>query len=94
MEYREKLTKVIRCKGKRHQMLKAVEELNELGTAIAKYLNLPNAVYETSVTEEMADVEIMLEQMKIILCNGEDVAEVKADKITRTLLRLGIKEDE
>ncbi len=57
--------RAIRHFGERHQMLKLVEELNELGAAIMKY------VLEThgrlNVLEEVADVEILLKQMRLIL---------------------------
>lgn len=51
--------------GRTGQILKAIEELGELSTALSRALN---GISRTSreVDTEIADVEIMLEQLKII----------------------------
>lgn len=67
--------------GADHQMVKAMEELSELSVAIAKYMECTGDVdarardfLRENVSEEMADVEIMLAQLKIMLENSGEVA--------------------
>jgi NTP pyrophosphatase (non-canonical NTP hydrolase) len=67
--------------GKDNQCIVAIEELSELQKEICKYLrglgNIEN------LAEEIADVEIMLEQLKIIYACDSLVAEKKDYKINR-----------
>lgn len=66
--------------GERHQMIKAVEELGELQTALARLLGTeaeiysPEATYKDylydNVQEEIADVEILLLQLRMIFDDG------------------------
>lgn len=51
--------------GPAHQINKAVEELGELTQALMRYQNGEPVI--GNVAEEIADVEIMIEQVKIIL---------------------------
>lgn len=51
--------------GAEHQIRKAAEELGELIQALMRYGNGEPVI--GNVCEEIADVEIMLEQLKIIL---------------------------
>lgn len=51
--------------GVEHQIKKAAEELGELIQALMRYSNGEPVI--GNVCEEIADVEIMLEQIKIIL---------------------------
>ena len=62
--------------------MKAIEELGELIRAIARADDPDN------IAEEMADVEIMLEQLKIILGNDADVERWTAKKLQRLNQRL------
>lgn len=64
------------------QRMKAIEELGELIRAIARADDPDN------IAEEMADVEIMLAQLKIILGNDADVERWKAKKLQRLNQRL------
>ena len=50
--------------GRDHQILKAVEELNELATALLHFRQGKVGVID--VVGEIADVEIMVEQLKLI----------------------------
>ena len=59
--------------------------------ALAKYSNLSCGDYIRSVTEEMADVEIMLEQLKVIFNNKNMVMRARDYKLKRTLKRYAIK---
>lgn len=79
--------------GVENQILKCVEELNELGQALCKVnsRDTNKALATKSVIEEIADVEIMLEQIKLILGIEEsDVKKMKSYKLHRTVRRYGI----
>lgn len=75
--------------GRIHQITKAVEELGGLSQALARWLN--GQPDWANIFEEIADVEIMIEQLKIML---DDMRErnqmekgymeyVKAEKLGR-----------
>lgn len=63
------------------QVTKAIEELSELQKELCKFL-LDDGNME-HITEEMADVKIMIEQIELILENKESVKVVKKAKINR-----------
>ncbi|MFA7181300.1 MAG: hypothetical protein WC077_09140 [Bacteroidales bacterium] len=67
-------------------MMMVVEEASELIKAICK-LRRTGVTAETvnAVAEEIADMEIMLEQLKIMFYLSEDVSEWKNYKISRLL---------
>jgi len=67
--------------GERYQTDKAIEEMGELIQALIKYRQHGNNKY--NVDEEMADVEITLEELKIIHKNKKAVARWKKKKIDR-----------
>ncbi len=72
--------------GRQAQTVKCVEELNELAVALL-HNDYPNIV------EEIADVEITIAQVKILLDVPEKaVEEIKQAKIERTLERIGRQE--
>ena len=68
------------------QVTKAVEELADLQKELCKFIlddgNMGN------ITEEIADVEIMIEQLKLIFENKKAVKVVKRAKIQRLSDRL------
>ena len=69
--------------GGNHQRRKTIEELAELIQALAKYS--PNQPL-IDIIEEIADVEIMLEQLKFLLMIPDEViGTAKRYKISRTL---------
>ena len=68
--------------GQGAQRMKAIEELGELIRALARADDPDN------IAEEMADVEIMLAQLKIILGNDTDVERWKVKKLQRLNQRL------
>ena len=77
------------------QFTKAVEELSELTTELAKvntFLMLGEQEKAGErmgmVISEMADVEIMIEQLKIIMNCQKEFAEEKEYKIKRQLRRI------
>ena len=85
-EDREKLYKnVIANFGKITQQIVAMEECGELIQAISKKLR----GIESNLEEEIADVEIMLEQLKLIADN-KAIEEIKESKLKRLEKRLNI----
>jgi NTP pyrophosphatase (non-canonical NTP hydrolase) len=54
--------KILNHYGQESQILKTIEELGELTTALSRSLNGREDI--DNIAEEIADVEIMLEQMK------------------------------
>lgn len=75
--------KVIQAYGKSAQMIVAMEECSELIQAISKKLR----GRETNVEEEIADVEIMLEQMRL-MSDSSLVDKIKEEKLQRLEQRL------
>lgn len=71
--------------SKNNLFIVAIEELSELQKELCKYLR--DNVDLSHLTEEMADCEIILEQLKIIFANAKAVEEQKVFKITRTQKR-------
>lgn len=89
--FREKnYEKIIKSCGATNQIVVAIEELSELQKELCKLFR--NKSNRKNILEEIADCEIMLEQLKIILNIKEDLSKIKNRKIQRTLDRLKIKE--
>ena len=62
------LEKAIKHYGAENQMAQSIEELAELIVAINKYTRYPDEIESKHhVIEEIADVLIMIDQLKIIL---------------------------
>lgn len=95
MTSKETMYKAINTYGVGNQMIKTVEELSELSQALCKSLIRLNYTKEKislesvdNIFEEMADVEIMLEQCKIMFQCDKEVNEWKHKKIERLERRL------
>lgn len=74
----------------RTQISKAVEELVELTEVLIKSLNKPEDFIRNDLYEEMADVEIMLAQLKEIYKIDLDSLQEMIDmKLDRTIKRIG-----
>lgn len=74
--------------GERLQILKTIEELEELRIELHKDLNGNRDI--TAITEELADVYNMLIQIQIIYkIDGNAVRNTMLDKMKRTLKRIG-----
>ncbi len=73
--------KAINTFGERRQVIKVCEELGELQTALCKFTldNIHN------VEEEIADVEIMLSQLRLMteLFDIKVIDEIKEEKLKR-----------
>ena len=88
---KEILLKAIETYGIENQMLQCVEEMAELTQAINKYFRAEfsysaKGAYD-SVIEEIADVQIMIEQMRLMF-DGQDVDKVIEAKLQRLEERL------
>lgn len=104
MTSKEVLQKAINTYGVENQMIKTVEELSELSQALCKSLVRLNYTKEKTSLEddlksvdnifkEMADVEIMLEQCKIMFQCDKEVNRWKQKKIERFERRMGEDSD-
>lgn len=67
--------------GKHHQLTVCMEEMAELTKELSK--NIRGQDNDLGIAEEVADVEIMLEQLKIIFDIRTDVENVKNEKLIR-----------
>jgi hypothetical protein len=68
--------------GKRHQIIKAIEELGELQTAISRYLNNEyDDELRMQMIDEIADAYILIKQLMLIFPQTEHRLIVKADKL-------------
>lgn len=79
--------------GPSRQLIKAVEELCELGQALSKHIaatgDEARRTALSAIYEEMADVEIMLDQLRILFPDAPDrVAWWKRQKLTRLFDRI------
>lgn len=72
--------------GERMQVIVAIEELSELQKELTKFLR--GQADEKHINEEMADVEIMLEQLKLMFGNRAAVTHWEHKKLTRLESRL------
>lgn len=89
-ERTELLTRAIRVYGEPAQVDMAIEEMSELTKALCKVKRAhggPETMAAvSSVTEEIADVQIMLDQLRIIF--GSDTSSDEEAKLTRLAGRL------
>lgn len=81
IDEKEILLKAINTFGERRQVIKACEELGELSTALCKF-TLDN---KHNVEEEIADVEIMLSQLRLMphLFDISEIERIKKEKLNR-----------
>lgn len=100
MTPKEIMQMAINTYGLEKQMIKTVEELAELEQALCKAIIRltdydPLASFQkdlesvNNIFEEIADVEIMLEQLKMMYNCFDEVSEWKDKKIVRLQKRLG-----
>lgn len=72
--------------GNTSRLILAIEEMSELTKELCKHTRGRNNM--SAICEEMADVEIMLEQLKIVFNNRAAVDYHKAHKLQRLADRL------
>lgn len=82
----EILRRAIETYGAQAQELMLLEEMSELQKEICKYRRGNDN--RNQIAEEIADVEIMLEQMKMIFCCGDAVSLYRIQKLKRLERRL------
>ena len=89
-ERRNIMTRAIQHFGETAQIDMAVEEMAELTKALCKVKRAtpgaPTTAAIANVIEEIADVQIMLDQLRLIFARSTD--EVEEDKLRRLLGRL------
>ena len=87
-DHTETYKKAVEKFGEVHQMIKSFEEISELNLAIARIMNdfttdkITDQHFD-NLCEEIADVEIMIEQLKIIFDCHAIIETVKKQKIER-----------
>lgn len=83
--------------GLENRLLQCTEEAGELIQALSKYRRIlqgdktcqTDMIHaEYMIAEEMADIEICIEQLKYLLGNTEQIEQIKTEKIKRTEHRL------
>lgn len=70
-----------------------IEEMSELTKALLKHRRKESEETLDNILEEIADVQIMLDQMKLIHDDGKATDEYRDVKLLRLAARLGIVED-
>lgn len=83
---RDTYSEAVRTYGKQSQLVMAMEEMSELTKELSK--NIRGEKNVSAISEEIADVEIMLEQLKVIYGNRAEVDRVRGEKLERLFLRL------
>ncbi len=82
----EVLQRALDTYGSTLQIAMVFEEMSELQKELCKYLRGRGSFEH--IAEEIADVEIMLEQMEMLFCCAEDVRSVRKRKVERLKERL------
>ena len=77
--------------GRKPQLEMLQEECAELIQAVSKY-NRGKSF--DNIAEEIADVEIMIEQIKYLFLCGNEVEQIKVEKIARQIKRIESEETE
>ena len=86
MRYYDVLNDAIDTYGEHNQMIVAIEELSELQKEITKTLR--GAMDLEHISEEMADVQIILDQLEIMLANRGHVSKYQNEKTRRLADRI------
>lgn len=82
----EVLQRALDTYGSTLQIAMVFEEMSELQKELCKYLRGKRS--PASIAEEIADVEIMIEQMKMLFCCTDDVRNERRRKVERLKERL------
>lgn len=75
--------------GAIHQIIKAIEEMSELTKELCKYLDVKPDI--DHIAEEIADVEITIEQLKMILDCEQTVESWRLKKVERLDERIKVE---
>ena len=85
----EVLKYIVEHYGEHNQFSQAQEECAELIVAVSKYNRDPSIFTRNSIVEEIADVEIMIRQLKMILnISPVEIASMINKKLTRQVERI------
>lgn len=91
----DKKMKIIEYYGENHQRFKAAEELSELQTLILQDANKNGKVPKSRIIEEIADVYVMLSQLKTIYCiDSRDIEPIIDAKTDRTIRQIEGEQNE
>lgn len=82
----EVLQRALDTYGSSLQIAMVFEEMSELQKELCKYLRGRGSFEH--IAEEIADVEIMLEQMMMLFCCADDVRDWRRRKVARLKKRL------
>ena len=74
------------------QLVVAIEELSELQKEICK--SLRGKANMEHISEEIADAEIMIEQLKLIYGNEKQISMYREQKVRRLAMRLNMEVNE
>lgn len=85
---RKKLLFIVDTYGTKPQVDMALEETAELQKALLKDRRKPSEETRKNIIDEIADVQIMLEQLKIIYSCSKEVEERVNYKINRQIERI------
>lgn len=88
---KEGLIKIAKYYGYQHQRKKLIEEMAELTVEIChldERGDYENFIHRQAIYEEIADVEVVLEQIKYLLDCEAEVGALKQYKIDRQLKRM------
>lgn len=86
----EAFTKAIETYGEANQLVILFEEMSELQKEVCKSIRYNKRQFRNPIAEEVADVEIMLEQVKMIYGIEEEVEMWRLDKVVRLRENLGL----
>jgi cell fate (sporulation/competence/biofilm development) regulator YmcA (YheA/YmcA/DUF963 family) len=89
----EVFRKAIETSGEESQMHMVLEEMSELAKEVCKSFRFGKKNRLRKVAEEIADVEICLEQLKMIFHIDDDVEMWRLDKTVRLKKKLGMFPD-
>ena len=85
-EQKKQCSNIFEHYGEENQLEKLKEELNELYEAVVDFQGNQSEANRNHLAEELADVEIMLRQIKAVV--GDKVDEFIQYKLTRQLKRI------
>ncbi len=87
----ERIKQIADHYGLNNQMMQAIEEMGELTQAIVKVFRNGLDNERDGLIEELADVEIMIEQLDYLLGDNQ-IEKIKEYKINRQLSRIAQEE--
>lgn len=82
--------------GEANQRRIAIEECSELIKSLCKYdryfadEEMDKRILRLNIIEEMADVEIMIDQLKLMFDHNNDFEQAKEQKLKRLAKRIGV----